>query len=161
VHAVALGARPGIAHLQVSAADDSSSLLPIGRRQVAEFPGTGYERSLEVSVATLADFLTDRLPGPRLLKIDVQGFELEVLRGAGESLALVDQVFVECSFVELYDGQPLADEVICFLKARGLRLVGVHGLATSADGSPLQADFLFARDGAAAERAQAASSTAR
>ena len=44
VHVVALGARPGSARLQVSAADDSSSLLPIGRRQVAEFPGTGYER---------------------------------------------------------------------------------------------------------------------
>ena len=103
-----------------------------------------------MSVATLAHFLTDELPGPRLLKIDVQGFELEVLRGAGESLVLVDQVFVECSFVELYDGQALADEVVCYLRDAGLRLVGVYGVVTSANGSSLQADFLFQRNAGSA-----------
>ena len=78
-------------------------------------------------------------------KIDVQGFELQVLRGTGEGLRVVDEIFVECSFVELYDGQALADDVVCFLREAGFRLVGVHGLAVAADGSSLQADFLFRR----------------
>ena len=145
VHGVAIGAESGVADLTVSKSDDSSSLLPIGPRQLDEFPGTERERSIQVPVATLADYLNDRLPAPRLLKIDVQGFELEVLRGAGDRLALIDELFVECSFVELYQGQALADEIVCFLRSAGFRLVGVHGLASSADGSSLQADFLFRR----------------
>lgn len=145
VHPFAVGAGSGAATLHVSGHDDSSSLLPIGRRQVDEFPGTEEARTLEVAIVALADHLTADLPGPRLLKIDVQGLELDVLRGAGDALDLIDEAFVECSFVELYDGQALADEVIEFLLARGLRLVGVHGISYSADGAAVQADFFFRR----------------
>lgn len=142
---MAVGAAPGHAELQVSAQDDSSSLLPIGGRQVAEYPGTERASTLNVEVVALADEITDSLPGPRLLKIDVQGLELEVLRGAGDSLNLIDEALIECSFVELYEGQALADEVVAFLLQRGLRLAGVHGISYSVDGSAVQADFYFRR----------------
>lgn len=140
---VAVGAEAGTASMHVSAADDSSSLLPIGERQLAEFPGTQEARQLDVPVTTLADVLDEGLAGPVLLKIDVQGLELDVLRGAGDALSAVDTIFVECSFVELYEGQALADEVIAYLFARGFRLGGVHGLATGQGGQTLQADLLF------------------
>lgn len=145
IRPVAVGAAPGHAELQVSAQDDSSSLLPIGGRQVAEYPGTERASTLNVEVVALADEITDSLPGPRLLKIDVQGLELEVLRGAGDSLNLIDEALIECSFVELYEGQALADEVVAFLLQRGLRLAGVHGISYSVDGSAVQADFYFRR----------------
>jgi FkbM family methyltransferase len=145
IHGAAVGSHPGSAQMHVSASHDSSSLLPIGRRQVEEFPGTGREGTVTVPVVTLAEHLRPDLPSPILLKIDVQGFELEVLRGAAERLRAVDEVFVECSFVELYDGQALADEVTCFLHQAGLRLIGVHGVVRSADDTPLQADFHFRR----------------
>ncbi len=147
IRPAAVGAEAGTAELNVSAQDDSSSLLPIGERQVAEFPGTSQSGTLEVPVVTLADELTEELPGPRLLKIDVQGLELDVLRGAGSSLDLIDEAFIECSFVELYEGQALADEVITYLFERGLRLAGVHGISYSAEGSAVQADFFFRRSG--------------
>ncbi|MGX6446633.1 FkbM family methyltransferase [Patulibacter sp. S7RM1-6] len=150
---VAVGAATGTATMHVSAADDSSSLLPIGRRQRAEFPGTHEERRIDVPVVTLSSVLAEGLQGPVLLKIDVQGLELDVLRGAGEALSTaVDAIFVECSFVELYDGQALADEVVAHLLERGFRLVGVHGVATAHDGQALQADFLFRRLPAASPR---------
>ncbi len=142
----AVGAEAGTAVVNVSAQDDSSSLLPIGPRQTAEFPGTQRVASAQVEVRTLAEVLTAELPAPRLLKIDVQGHELDVLRGAGDALSLIDEVFVECSFTELYEGQALADQVIGFLLQRGLRLVDVAGLARGVDGSALQADLLFRRD---------------
>jgi hypothetical protein len=82
-----------------------------------------------------------------LLKIDVQGYELDVLRGAGDRIAVVDEVFVEASFAQLYTGQPLAAEVITYLDRCGLRLVDVFGVARDADGIALQADFLFRREG--------------
>lgn len=141
----AAGAKPGVAVVNVSAQDDSSSLLRIGRRQVAEFPGTQRVASAEVEVRPLAELLNVELPAPRLLKIDVQGLELDVLRGAGDALGIIDEVFVECSFIELYDGQALADEVIAFLLERGLRLVHVAGLVYGAEGAALQADLLFRR----------------
>lgn len=142
----AVGDQAGTSVFHVSAADDSSSLLPIGRRQREEYPGTEESREVDVQVVTLADALEDRaLRSPALLKVDVQGFELAVLRGAGELLDRFDEVFVECSFVELYDGQALADEVIAFLLARGLRFAGPFGVSYGRGGQALQADLLFKR----------------
>ncbi|MFA4927866.1 MAG: FkbM family methyltransferase [Patulibacter sp.] len=139
----AVGAEPGTAVLHVAAADDSSSLLPIGTRQRTEFPGTHETGRIEVPVTPLSEFLGADLAQPALLKIDVQGLELEVLRGAGDALSRVDTVLVECSFVELYEGQALADDVIVHMAQRGFRLAGVYGLATAQNGEALQSDLLF------------------
>lgn len=82
---------------------------------------------------------------PVLLKIDVQGGELGVLRGAERSLQHVDAVLVECSFVEFYDGQPLAHDVLDFLGEQGFRLTGAGTPTTDANGSVVQIDLLFVR----------------
>jgi hypothetical protein len=131
--------------MHVSAKDDSSSLLAIGAQQITTFPGTHEERTTEVTVDVLNTYLDEDLPRPCLLKIDVQGFELEVLRGAGDGLSRVDEVLVEASFVELYTGQALADEVVQYLAEHGLRLVDVLGIVRAVDGTALQADLLFRR----------------
>ena len=147
VEAVALGSAAGSAEIHVSAQDDSSSLLPIGERQVREFPGTAMRSTATVEVATLDSVVSGSLARPCLLKIDVQGLELEVLKGGREVLRQVDEALVECSFVELYDGQALADEVIAFMLENGLRLAGVHGMVLSDHVEPVQADFMFRREG--------------
>jgi FkbM family methyltransferase len=141
----AVGAGSGRAGINISARDDSSSLLPIGERQEAEFPGTGTSGTLDVPVTTLDESLASGFERPCLLKIDVQGFELAVLEGATGTLARVDEALIECSFVELYEGQPLADEVVAKMSRSGFRLRGVHGVTCSADGSTVQADFFFRR----------------
>ena len=74
-----------------------------------------------------------------------KGFELEVLKGASNSLEYVDEILCECSFVELYSGQPLADEVISFLQQQRFRLEGVSSISLSSQGIQLQADPLFRR----------------
>ena len=141
----AVGAEPGTAEMNVSGRDDSSSLLAIGTRQENEFPGTAMDHKIEVPVTTLDEALPEKLARPVLLKIDVQGFELPALSGATALLAQVDTALIECSFVELYEGQALADEVISLMVSAGFRLKGVHGVVYSADGSALQGDFLFDR----------------
>jgi len=55
------------------------------------------------------------------LVIDVQGMELEVLRGAQKSLRGFDFLSVECSAKPMYDGEAPAEEVILFLKEQGFR----------------------------------------
>lgn len=145
IHGVALGRERGDLELHVSAAADSSSLLPISERQVQAFPGTEQKRTERVAVRVLEDYVAADLGRPALLKIDVQGFELAVLEGASASLEHVDEVFVECSFEELYKGQALADAVVCKLRCAGFWLVGVYGVVRTRDGGCLQADFLFRR----------------
>ncbi len=147
VEMVALGSQAGSAEINVSGRDDSSSLLPIGERQVREFPGTATRSTATIEVSTLDSSVSNPVARPCLLKIDVQGLELEVLKGGPEVLAQVDEALVECSFVELYEGQALADEVIAFMLENGLRLSGVHGTVLSGSGEPVQADFLFRREG--------------
>ena len=142
----ALGAEPGTATMNVSNRDDSSSLLTIGARQVAEFPGTGSDHSIDVPVSTLDESIQQPIRRPCLLKIDVQGFELNVLRGGALTLKGIDVALIECSFVELYEGQDTAEQVISFMADAGFRLAGVHGLVYSADRSSIQADFLFRRE---------------
>jgi len=141
----ALGPEPGTATMNISAQDDSSSLLAIGSRQVAEFPGTGTDHTIEVPVSTLDSSVTHPIARPCLLKIDVQGFELDVLRGGLATLQEIDVALIECSFLELYEGQALVDDVVPFMFDAGFRLAGVHEIVYSADGSAVQGDFLFKR----------------
>lgn len=146
VRNVALTDTPGEAKLHVSRADDSSSLLPIGFRQPATFPGTDEVGVITVRAARLDDEVDiGQLARPVLLKIDVQGGELHVLRGATAALDHVDAVLVECSFVEFYEGQPLAHELVGFLAGYGLVLTGAGVPTTDRTGRVVQIDLVFGR----------------
>lgn len=66
--------------------------------------------------------LADALPAadiaaPALLKLGVQGFELQALLGCEDLLDRFAYVYVEYSFVELYEGQAFADAVIAWPRA--------------------------------------------
>ena len=148
LHRVAVAPLRGTAAMHVSASDDSSSLLPITPRQARYFPGTEARAVVTVETGPPDAFLAaaDVAP-PALLKIDVQGFELEVLRASRPLLGAFEHVYVEASFEELYEGQALAGEVAAFLRAQGFREAGRFNVARRPDGAPVQADFLFHRAG--------------
>jgi FkbM family methyltransferase len=146
-HQIALGAAAGTATLHIAARDDNSSLRQITDRQVALFPGTHQTGVLAVSVDRLDNCLTVAdLTAPVLLKIDVQGAELEVLEGGGALLEAVDWVYVECSFLELYAGQALAGTVIARLNDAGFSRYATGPMICDAAGAPVQADLLFRAD---------------
>lgn len=147
LHQAAIGLEVGEATIYVSAADDSSSLLPISGLQERLFPGTGEVRTERIKVGRLADFVCAReIVGPALLKLDVQGFELEALRGCEDLLECFTYVYVECSFVELYRGQALAHEIIAWMSERGFLLTGVYNLSYDQKGRAVQGDFIFAKN---------------
>jgi len=147
LHPVALGEADNQLTMHVSAADDSSSLLPITEAQTALFPGTGEREQRTVHVAPLTKFISpSEVPAKALLKIDVKGYELTVLRGCGSLLRKFTHVYVECSFAELYEGQAVAHQVVGWLSQRGFNLAGVYNLAYDRRGSAIQGDFLFAKD---------------
>jgi FkbM family methyltransferase len=147
VHVIgaAAGSASGAARINVSRADDSSSLLPVTDRQLDRFPGTDTVRQESIQVETLDRILEPvELVRPVLLKLDVQGFELEALRGAERVLGSVDTVLTECSFVPFYAGQALFDEVRDFLDGHGFQLVG-GAISAAHDRRWEQGDFVFER----------------
>jgi FkbM family methyltransferase len=146
LHRAAIGPLRERATIHISKRNDSSSLLPIGKFQWELFPGTEEAATATVEVAPLQDFVSvSDISPPALLKIDVQGYELETLRGCDAVLNAFAYVYVECSFIELYSGQALAHEVINWLHERNFRLSGIYNLHHDTKGRAVQGDFLFGR----------------
>lgn len=142
--ASAIGPYAGSAEMHVARKSDSSSLLRMTDRLSRIFPGTERIGSVAVPVSPLDALLTAaEIVDPALLKIDVQGGELDVLRGCESLLGRFTYIYVELSFVELYVGQPLCHDVIRHLAERGFELAVVNNLVRDRRGLPIQADFLF------------------
>jgi FkbM family methyltransferase len=138
----AIGPRVASLPMHVMQPDDCSSLLAPTARQRAAFPGTRSAGTTPVEIAPLDAFVgPGDLRAPALLKLDVQGFELAALEGCASLLDRFAAIYLECSFVPLYAGQPLADEVLEHLRAWGFRLAGIYNLAQDHEGRALQADF--------------------
>lgn len=130
--------------MHVSKSDDSSSLYPISRTQSILYPGTEEKETVQIALEKLNNFIkAEDLQGRSLLKIDVQGYELEVMKGSEEILCDFSYVYVECSFIELYIGQPLLYEIIKYMSDKGFGVYGAYNLNYDSSGVCVQGDFLF------------------
>jgi FkbM family methyltransferase len=145
-HNFALGARNGTATIHVSANSHSSSLLLASPRSLEIEPSIAPVRTEEIAVRRLDDLL-DALAGPEeriYLKVDTQGYELEVLRG---SLAVINRfalIQLETSFYPVYQREALVGDVIKFMDCLGFRVVSLEpGWEDPKTGELLQADLIF------------------
>jgi FkbM family methyltransferase len=94
------------------------------------------------------DRLTDAaaLQSPLLLKLDVQGFELEVLKGGSRTLRLSEVVMMEASLLPYNEGAPLFAEVVAFMNAEGFVTFDFCGqLRRQSDHVLFQTDIVFVR----------------
>ena len=81
-----------------------------------------------------------------LLKLDVQGYELEVLNGAAALLLRADLVLLEVSLLPIIQGAPLMPEVIAFMRARNFVPYDIcTHMRRPSDLTLWQVDMLFAR----------------
>lgn len=119
----ALGAEDGTADLHVARMSQLSSLLPVsdyGRRFPTE--DVGLER---IEVRRL-DTLWPQLPAGRVyLKLDTQGFDLQVLAGAGDRLDEVRALQTEAAVQRLYEGAPSHLDTLRELERRGFTPSGM------------------------------------
>lgn len=143
--AVALGRSPGRAILTGNG--PSASLTPPTSLQERFFPGSSGNQCSEVSVDSIDRWLSssDHRP-PDLIKIDVQGAELEVLSGAEDTLSSCRWLVLEVSTLPLYEGQPLSGATFDWLENRGWRFVGSGYRWLSPAGQLLQFDALFTKE---------------
>ena len=148
VHAVALGDECGELDFHLNRHSHSSSALRLTAAHQAAFPEAREVAVAPVPVRKLDDvFLGITLEPPVLLKLDVQGFELRVLRGGTATLQNVDYVVLEASFRQLYESEPLFDEVAAHMADLGFRFARpLSWLVAPATGEILQMDSLFVRN---------------
>jgi FkbM family methyltransferase len=98
----------------------------------------------------------ERLPAPDLIKIDVQGAELDVLAGAGATLAGASALIIEVSLVDYNKRAPLMADVVAAVDRAGFRCADLCEVHRTPAGFVLQLDLLcvraplFAKYGAAA-----------
>jgi FkbM family methyltransferase len=125
----------------------SSSFLSMNENHLEAAPSIYFSGKEKVEVKTIDSIWPDLLLGDAnvLLKIDTQGFEINVLKGAVESLAnRITGVQLEMSLTEVYGGEKTYLEIIDFLNNCGFRLYSVEpGLSNHTTGELLQMDGLF------------------
>ncbi len=145
---LALGDEPGRVEMFVHTnATTSSSLLPTTSRSHELYPTTVKQTTVSVAVQRLDDWA--RLSGAdlarALVKIDVQGYEANVLRGGPNVLAKAKAVIIEVNIEGLYEGQGRFRDLVQLLDAAGLKYAGNLSQACAADGRIVFVDAVFVR----------------
>lgn len=145
----AIGDFDGDIEINISKNSVSSSTLSILESHTCAAPQSEYISSELVKIHKLDSILPTYIQNTNekiFLKIDVQGAELQVLKGAQKWLPLISGVQLEMSLVSLYDGQALYDELMEFMVKQGFYLVAIFpGFSDIHTGHLLQFDGVFFR----------------
>jgi FkbM family methyltransferase len=138
----AAGAEPGTATITLHRAPEMSSVLGTwtGDR------GDGERR--EVPVVRVDDAVREHgLPGPYVLKADVEGAELSVLDGAAAVLDETEAVLLEVRLFELLPGAAQLHDVVPYMKDRGFVAYDIFGGAVRlTDGALAVTNLVFVRE---------------
>jgi FkbM family methyltransferase len=144
LHTIALGPENGFAKLHVTDFSDASSILKLSDVGRETWHLTEVEE-VRLNLYRLDEYVArNELSMPDLIKIDVQGFELEVLKGAPHVLAQTKAIIAEVSFKEFYKGQCRFDQLVSFFAESGL-FVYAFGARTALGAALAQSDILFLR----------------
>jgi len=118
----ALGSSIGVMQMyteQENQGQSSSLLIP--QLHCVQYPGIKFTGTEQVEVTTLDEYFNDKLFNYNLLTLDVQGYELEVLKGSTDILLKVDYILCEVNRAELYRGCPMVEEIDSFLNDYGFK----------------------------------------
>jgi FkbM family methyltransferase len=140
IHAVAVDDISGRASLGMAESPFGSSLLV---DEVSEW----FPRAVDVPTVTLDEYVCERgLEPAELMKIDTQGSELRILRGAERSLRRAEVLVLETWLVRGYGAQtPLLREVVDWLDPRGFETIDFGGEFRDDDGRLVAVDVVFGR----------------
>lgn len=144
--AMAIGSQDMDSEINVSANVVSSSLLPVNAASTSVIAETGYTGTETIHVRRLDGVIDPAWGGPFAIKIDTQGFELEVVKGAAETLGRTMVIMAEMSLAPLYDGGVRFDELSSHILAAGFRCIALtEGFADYDRNEVLQVDGVFVR----------------
>ena len=148
-HNVGLGTKSEELTINIAGNYASSSLLGMHQNHVDFAPNTAYKSQEKIQIKRLDEVITKaEIEKYRsvYMKIDVQGFELNVLEGAAAILPFIKVIQAEISFIPLYENAPLYDEVIKKIKDLGFELFTIlPELKDHRNGRLLQGEGIFIR----------------
>ena len=122
--------------------DAASSLYSCQSGHLESLGLSGQSIPLKLPMTTLKELMPNDLATLDLLKLDCQGAELSVLKGAGARIRDISWIYCEVSIDPIYDGAPLFGELHAFLRKAGFELRCMSGF--SGAGQSIQwADALY------------------
>lgn len=146
---LALGDARNQQQIHLAANSESSSLLAMLPLHEDAAPYSRYTGEETVQVDTLDAVFDSVCAGARkiYMKVDTQGYEAQVLRGAARSIDRIDAIQIEMSLAPLYDGQALFGDLYAELTRKGFALVGLeNNFGDARTGHLLQVDGIFHRE---------------
>ncbi len=103
-------------------------------------------RAIDVTTRRLDSIVRESgLPAPDLIKLDVQGAELDVMKGSGALLDRCSAIIAEVSLLPGNEGAPLATDIFVGFREYGFCCVDVCKIRRTRGGTVSQFDFLFAK----------------
>jgi FkbM family methyltransferase len=146
-HQLALGAVRGTQTMNVMATSDLSSFNTPSQFGKDRFKGFQSATQESVQVDTIDHFIeSNKLQSRKiLLKMDTQGHDLEVLKGAAFSLKYILAIQSEISFQPLYEEMPYYLESLKTIENCGYSVAALNPVAKSEDLSVIEMDCLFIR----------------
>jgi FkbM family methyltransferase len=147
---MALGATNSETEINIAVNSYSSSILPMLDAHLSAAPNSAYLQKEKVSLRRLDEVLAATAPGHNIfLKLDVQGYESQVLAGATHLLPHTIALQLEMSLLPLYEGETLMPRMCTSLTAKGFSLFDLEpSFRDSATGRLLQVDGIFTRPSA-------------
>lgn len=119
---VALGSTEGIMEMYVSSNNGLSSSLLKPKKHLTQYSDITFNQKESVEVKTLDSY---SFSGYNFINMDVQGYELEVLKGGSETLKHVDYVYCEVNRDEVYENNAYIEEIDEFLSSYNMERVEV------------------------------------
>jgi FkbM family methyltransferase len=116
-HQVALGSTPGNATMYVSSNEKQSSSILKPKVHLTHHPNVSFPSTEIVEVKTLDQFETSNF---NFINMDVQGYELEVLKGASKTLMHIDYVYCEVNRDEVYENNAFIEQIDEYLSQYNL-----------------------------------------
>jgi len=118
----ALGNRTGKAVMNIASNNGVSSSILEPCLHKKQYPYISFKKTIQVDMVRLDDIDTF---GYNFISIDVQGYELEVFKGAIETLQDIDYILTEVNRRELFKGCVQIGELDRFLEGQGFARVEV------------------------------------
>lgn len=125
----------------------SSSILDMEEVHSTMYPDSDYVKKEAIKVKCLDDVMKGvELKGNTLIKIDVQGYEEQVLNGGAETVAKASVIIIETAIKPMYENQWRFDEVYRFITDKGYIFLGfADQILMKTNGIPLYADGIFVK----------------
>jgi FkbM family methyltransferase len=148
VEHMAVGAAAGEATLNISAGSDFNSILAASddmAERFGELAGVGTET---VTVSRLDEILADRriaADAKIFLKTDTQGYDLEVLQGAGDRINQIAAILVEMAVQPIYQHAPSHWDMMDYVRAKGYELYASSSISRDTKGGLIEYDAIWKR----------------